>query len=122
MISAAATGTNVDVNIGNISVVNSNKVQTEIEHIINGTTSYNDNDRLLLELFSCYADRLEALQCRSDLDQLKDSSTPEPAPQNAKQRLVGFLRKSAQKVGGVAEQVAVKTLSEYLESILKGRM
>jgi hypothetical protein len=120
LISAAATGTNVAVNIGNISVVNSNKVHTEIEHLINGSISYNDNDRFLLKLFSCYADRLEALQCRSDLDQLKDSSTPEPARQNAKQRLVGFLRKSAQKVGGVAEHVAVKTLSEYLESILKG--
>lgn len=121
IVSVAAGGT-VSINIGNLSVVNSQKVHNEVENIINGTMVYNDNDRVLLDLFSRYNDGLEALQCRSDLDQLKDDTVTEPARQNAKQRLTGFLRKAANKAGDIVGNIAVETLTGYLDSLLKGGM
>jgi len=120
LLSAAATGGNVQVNIGTISVQQAERIQTEVHQIVNGSIYYNDNDKLLIELFSRYAEGIQALQCRSDLDQLKDISTPEASRRNAKQRLSGFLRKAAQKAGQTAERVAVETLSKYLESLIKG--
>ena len=122
LISAVATGGNVSINIGNMSIVNSEKVQNEIDKVINGSIEYNDNDKLLFNLFSQYADGLEALQCRSDLDQLKDTTVAKPERQNAKQRLTGFLRKSVKKAGEITEKIAVEALSLYLESLLKGNM
>lgn len=120
LVTAAATGANIVINIGTVSVVNADKVHTQVEQLINGSVTYNSDDKHLMELFTLYADRLEALQCRSDLDQLKDKSAPEPTRQTAKQRLVGFLRKAAYKSGEVVEKVAVTALSKYLESLFKG--
>lgn len=120
IVSAAATGGTVSINIGSLSVIDSPKVHYEVEKLINGSIVYNDNDRLLFDIFSRYADGLESLQCRSDLDQLKDNTVAEPARQNAKQRLNGFLRKAANKAGEMAEKIAVETLSRYLDSLLKG--
>ena len=120
LISAVATGGNVAINIGNMSIINSQKIHNEVEKIINGSIIYNDNDKLLFDLFSRYAGGFEALQCRSDLDQLKDATVAEPARQNAKQRLTGFLRKSAKKAGEITEKVAVEALSLYIESLIKG--
>lgn len=114
------TGGNVEVNIGSLSVIKAKKIHTEVEHLINGSVTYNESDKALLELVGRYAERLEAIQCKSDLDQLKDPSTQDLARQNAKQRLIGFLRKAAKKAGDVAENVAVETLSIYLESLLRG--
>jgi hypothetical protein len=119
LLAAAATGQNVQINVGTMSVINAEHIQTEVDQIINGHVSYTSNDHALLDLVARYAERLEALQCRSDLDQLKDASTAEPARQNAKQRLVGFLKKVAQKTGSMAERVAVEALARYLESVLK---
>lgn len=120
ILTAAATGGNIAINIGSLSVVNAAKIQTEVEQLVNGSVNYGSNDKLLLDLFSRYADRLEALQLRSDLDQLKDKSTPEPTRKTAKQRLLGFLRKAAHKAGEMAEKVAVEALSKYLESVFMG--
>ncbi len=122
LLTASATGANVSVNIGNLSVVNAHNISTVVDSVVNGSIAYNDNDKLLLTLFQRYADGLEALQCRSDLDQLKDDSVSEPTRQNARQRLVGFLRKAAKKAGEVAETVAVDVLTKYLDSLLKGAL
>lgn len=119
LLSAAATGGNVQINVGSISVKQANKIHNEVNKIVNNSLSYNDNDKILIELFSRYADGFQALQCRSDLDQLKDKSVPETSRKNAKQRLLGFLRKAAKKAGQIAEKVAVETLSNYLESLIK---
>ncbi|MBT6337830.1 MAG: hypothetical protein HOJ48_00890, partial [Desulfobacula sp.] len=92
----------------------------EVEKIINGSIVYNDNDKLLIELFSKYAEKLESLQYRSDLDQLKDHTVAEPSRKNSKQRLVGFLLKTCKKAGGVVEKVAVEALKQYLDSLMNG--
>lgn len=122
IVTAAATGEAISININNLSVVNSQKIHNEVEKIINGPILYNDNDKQLLNLFSRYTDGLETLQCRSDLDQLKDNTIAEPERQNARQRLTSFLLKAAKKAGGVAEKVAIGALSQYLDALLKGGM
>jgi hypothetical protein len=117
---AAVTGSNIAINIGTLSIIGEQKIHTEIEHLFNGEVVYNERDKQLHALFEQHAEALEVLQCRSDLDQLKDRSTPEPTRQNAKQRLVGFLKKAAIKTGEVAEKVLIETSTRYLESLLKG--
>jgi len=120
LVSVAAGGSGVVVNIGGISIQQAKSIQAEVNQLVNGSIEYNQNDQALMQLFSQYADSLEAVQSRSDLDQLKDQSAPEPARQNAKQRLCGFLRKAAQRAGEAAEKIAVGALTGYLESLLKG--
>jgi hypothetical protein len=120
LVGTLAAAGNISINVGSLSVVNAQAVSAVIDSVVNGSITYNDNDRQLLALFERYATGLEALQCRSDLDQLKDESVSEPNRQNASQRLVGFLRKAAVKAGEVAEKVAVTTLTKYLETLLKG--
>ncbi len=120
LLAVGSTGARVEVNIGSVSVVKEQEIRTAIEQLVIGNVVYNEEDRELFGLFERYADRLEALSCRADLDQLKDKSVPEPTRRNAKQRLLGFLRKAAAKATDVAENVAVGTLTKYLESLAKG--
>jgi len=120
LLSSIATGKNIVINIDNKSIINSQNSHNEIGKLINETNVYNENDEQLIGLFSKYADGIESLQCRSDLDQLKDDTVAEPARRNAKQRLLGFLRKAAHKTVDVAEKITVEVLSKYLESMLKG--
>jgi hypothetical protein len=120
LLGVAATGSNVAINVGSISVINETRVRNEIEHIVNGSVSYNENDKRLLELVSKFADQLGALQCRSDLDQLKDSSMSEVTRQNAKQRLLAFLSKVGRKTGEIAQTVATEALKHYVDSVFKG--
>jgi hypothetical protein len=110
----------LNFNINNLSLVNVHSIEQALGPLISTTIEYNQNDKMLLELFKRYADSIESLQCKSDLDQLKDGSIPEQSRQNAKQRLVGFLRKAASKAGKVAEKVAVETLTKYLQSLAAG--
>ncbi len=55
------------------------QIVTRADQIVNGGINYTTQDREIMHLLLRFADRLEALQLRSDLDQLKDPSTPEPA-------------------------------------------
>jgi hypothetical protein len=110
----------IKVNIGSISVVNAETVRNEIEQVMNGNITYSAYDEELLRVFAQHAERLEALQARSDLLQLKDPSTPEATKISAVQRIKGLLRRVASKGAEVAEKVAVEALSTYLQSLLKG--
>jgi len=119
LLSAISTGGNVEINIGNISISQAHNVQTEVDKIVNGSISYNDNDKALLDLIKRYADGIQAFQYRSDIDQLKDQSTSDSEKKSAKERLFIFLRKTSAKAGEVVEKVAVETLSKYLQSLTK---
>ena len=90
----------------------------QVERVITGV-EYNEIDRQLLAVINNNTNDLQALQYRSDLDQLKDSSASEIARRNSKQRLVAFLRKAAHKAGDVAQKVATEALTKYLESLIK---
>jgi hypothetical protein len=68
-----------------------------------------------------FADRMESLQLRSDLDQLKDPSSPQTAKLTGKQRLVAFLHRAGAKAVEVGGKVAVEALSKYLEGLLLGK-
>lgn len=116
---SVASGGHVEINIGNIAITQAQRIQTEVDQIVNGSVQYNENDKALMELLSQHLDGFEPIQSQPDLDQLKDSSGPEQSRQNAKQRLCGFLRKAAQRAGGAAKDVAVGVLTQYLDSLLK---
>ena len=111
----------VAISVDTINVVTGDQIVTRADQIVNGGINYTTQDREIMHLLLRFADRLEALQLRSDLDQLKDPSTPEPAKLTGKQRLVAFLHRAATKAGEVTEKIAVETLSKYLESLLSGK-
>ena len=117
----AAPGTNVTINIGKVSVASSNRIRNEIDQLITGSAiSYNESDRELLKLIASSTNRLEALQSQSDLDQLKDVSVPDPTRRNARQRLISFLSRVAQRGGEVAQSVATEALKHYVDSLISG--
>ena len=118
LIPVVPKGSVLHVNFENVSVVNAN-VQTEIDQLVNGSITYNDNDKLLHELFDNYAVGIEATQLRSDLDQLKDSSIPEANRATAKQRIMSFLRKAGAVGGKVLEKTTTASLSKYLLELMQ---
>lgn len=120
IISAIATGGNITVNVSNMLINNTQQIHNEAKNIINGDVICNKNDKKIIELISKYADGLEALQCHSDLEQLKDNSIDEPKRRNSKQRLLSFLKKAARKTIDIAEKAAIEGLSLYIGSLLTG--
>lgn len=118
LIPVASTGSVLHVNFENVSVINTN-VQTEIDQLINGSITYNDNDKVLQELFANNAVGLEAAQLHSDLDQLKDTSIPEASRATAKQRIMSFLRQTGAAGGKVLEKTTIASLSKYLVELMQ---
>jgi hypothetical protein len=108
----------LNITVGDISVIKGKRIQAEINKMINGSIVYNKNDKALIKLFEKYAERIAAIQLKSDLDQLKDSSVAETSRTTAKQRILTFLRKAANIAGKSAEKVAVSALSKYLEGLM----
>jgi hypothetical protein len=109
----------VSINVNNIVGKGDVSIQNEVSRIINGDEAYNEQDQKLLQLFERYANRLESVQLRSDLDQLKDTSMPDKTQKNARQRLVSFLFRIGTKVGEHATDIGIKTLLAYLESLMR---
>jgi hypothetical protein len=103
-----------------MSIVNANQVSSEIGQLINGEVTYGIEDSAILQLIAKHDEKLQAIQYKSDLDLLKDPSSSEPSKTNAKQRLSGFLRRAAAKLGETGERIAVDVLSSYLEKLSKG--
>jgi hypothetical protein len=121
LLSLANDPAPIEINIGSLSIVSGDQVLTLAEQVINGGIVYNTQDKELLTLFRQYAERLESLQLRSDLDQMKDESSPPPSKMTAKQRIVAFLHRAASKAASVSEKVAVEALSNYLEGLASGK-
>jgi len=122
LIPAFSNVGNVSINIGDVSFVNKKNLQTEIHKMINGSIIYNEKDKVLLDLFEKFTDRIETVQLKSDLDQLKDLSVAETSRTTAKQRILTFLRRASSEAGKVAEKVAVSSLSKYIESLMMSGM
>lgn len=102
--------------ISNSSVVINPGIQSYIEQAIYGDIHYTTEDKELLHFFDRYAERLEAIRLRSDLEQFKDPSSSEVERKTAKQKIAGFLSKVAPAIG----QSALTVLTAYLEKILTG--
>lgn len=109
---------NVDplITISNSSVIINPGLQSYVEQAIYGDIHYTAEDRKLLELFEKYTERLETVLLRSELEQLKDTSSPTVERETAKQKIVGFLSKVAPAIG----QSALTILTAYLEKLLIG--
>ena len=102
----------VNINILN-PTVNNNAIT---DSIINGDINYTSKDKQLIELFQKYTEGLEVIRLKSELEQLKDTSSPEDIRKTAKQKVVGFLYKVAPAIG----QTALTVLTAYLEKLLTG--
>ncbi len=109
----------ISINVSNIVSNGDVSVQNEVSRIINGDMVYNEQDQRLLQLFESYASRLESVQLRSDLDQLKDTSTPDKTKKTARQRIVSFLYRIGTKLGEHATDIGIKALAAYLESLMR---
>lgn len=109
----------ISINVTNVVSDGDVSVQNEVSRIINGDVVYNEKDQQMLGLFDRYADRLESVQLRSDLDQLKDTSTPIKSKKTSKQRILSFLYRVGSKVGETVIEIGVKALTVYLESLIK---
>jgi len=108
----------ISINVNKIVSNGDVSIQNEVSRIINGDITYNEQDQRLLQLFESYASRLESVQLRSGLDQLKDTSTPDKTKKTARQRIVSFLYRVGTKLGKNATDVGIKALSAYLESLM----
>ena len=109
----------ISINVSNVASNGEVSIQNEVSRIINGDVAYNERDQRLLELFESYASRLESVQLRSDLDQLKDSSTPDKTKKTARQRILSFLYRVGSKVGEKATDIGINALAAYMESLMR---
>jgi hypothetical protein len=109
----------ISINVSNIVSKGDVSTQNEVSRIINGDITYNEQDQRLLQLFGSYASRLESVQLRSDLDQLKDTSSPDKSKKTSRQRIVSFLYRVGTKLGEHATDLGIKALAAYLESLMR---
>jgi hypothetical protein len=108
------------INLPQVSVRNTTAIQSIVGQVVHGDITYNEEDRQLATLFNQYASQLEAIQLQSDLEQLKDESTPQSGKQTAKQRLLAFLYRTAETAGDAAVKIATSVLVEYLKNLSTG--
>lgn len=106
----------LSITISNSSVIINPGIQSYVEQAIYGDIHYNTEDKELLRLFERYAERLESVILRSELEQLKDTSSSEAERKTAKQKIAFFLSKVAPAIG----QSALTVLTAYLEKVLIG--
>lgn len=105
------------LNLGSMSGSNSSQMSQEIGKILNSGVVYSHEDERIIELINNYADRVSALQLRSDLDQAKTPEIPETDRKVARGRIASFLFSLASKAG---EEIVKRSASELVEYVLKG--
>ena len=74
----------INIAISNSSVIINPGIQSYVEQAIFGDIHYNTEDKQLLHLFEIHTERLESVLLRSDLEQLKDTSSSEVERKTAK--------------------------------------
>lgn len=108
----------VTINVAPGSISVNSKVA--LENIVSGGIQYTNEDRAIIELLSKVQNQVEAIQLRSDLDRLKDSSTSPEEKRTAVQKLKGFLYSAGNIVGKTVENICTEALVAYLNSLTKG--
>ena len=106
----------LSITISNSSVTINPGLQSYIEQAIYGDIHYTTEDKELIHLFAKYTEGLETVRLKSELEQLKDETSPEAERKTAKQKIAGFLSKVAPAIG----QSALPVLTAYLEKVLTG--
>lgn len=110
----------VTISIGTISVNGSTNSSAYIGHLINGNITYTQEDKKLIELFNEYADKITAIHLKSELEQLKDQTTPKETKSTARQKIVSFLYTTASTVGNKALETSIQVLIDYLAKLTTG--
>ncbi|MBY3621375.1 hypothetical protein CA600_28590 [Paenibacillus sp. VTT E-133280] len=107
---------NVDtVNIHNPQILSN--VRGIIAKEINGGLNYNDFDEQLLRIFKDKtSSKIEYLNLKTALDELKDETTPETNKVTAMQKIKEFTVKAGSSIG----QVGLNLLEKYIENLLLG--
>lgn len=107
----------LSITISNSSVTINPGLQSYIEQAIYGDIHYTTEDKELIHLFAKYTEGLETVRLKSELEQLKDETSPEAERKTAKQKIAGFLSKVAPAIG----QSVLTVLTAYLEKLLTGK-
>jgi hypothetical protein len=81
-------------------------------------SSLAETELALRRAFEAFASRLEAVQLKSNLDQLKDESSSRSEKTSAGQRISGFLYKVAGKIGSEAVSQSTKMMLDYVASLV----
>ncbi|UUZ82755.1 hypothetical protein LJK88_01555 [Paenibacillus sp. P26] len=103
------------VNINNPQIISN--VRGIIAKEINGGLNYNEYDEQLLSLFKDKtSSKLEYLQLKTALDELKDETTPEINKVTALQKIKEFTLKAGSSIG----QVGLNLLEKYIEKLISG--
>lgn len=115
------TGNSAPVNVSLMGGLASQEVEDQVINagsIVAGDVSYSLQDEALLSLFREYASRVQAIELRSDFDQLKDSSSKAASRQTARQRLQAFLYKVGEKAVEKSAGLGLDALIGYLQSLV----
>ena len=107
----------ISITISNSAIGDNPNVRNILEQAFNGNITYTIEDRQIMDLFERYAEHLEAIILKSQLELLKDKTAPDQEKRTAKQKIVGFLSKVAPAIGNSALTV----LTAYLEKLLIGK-
>ncbi len=98
----------------NLTININQKIYEKIEGIVidefSGSLQYNNNEKLLLELFQKYEEN-SYNELKSALNELKDNSVPTKYKIESKQKIKNFLIKFGSKMG----DVAFNLLQKYIE-------
>lgn len=107
LLSIMNTSGPITINYTNVTAEQGAVIQSIIAQEVNGNIAYTPEDNRLIELFDKYADKLQSLQLKSELDQLKDDSMPEDQRKTSKQKILSFLYKFGKYMGDNAMQVLI---------------
>lgn len=106
----------VTIHFANVTAEQGAVIQSLVAGAVNGNITYVPEDNLLIELFDKHVERLQALQLKSELDQLKDDSMPDDQRKTSKQKILSFLYKFGKYIG----DNAMKVLIAYVEKQITG--
>jgi len=94
--------------------------QAYVDKMMAGNVTYTEEDREILALIGTVKNEVESLRLRSELERLKDESTPPDERRTAVQKLKSFVYKSAKYLAKKTDEVGTEVLIRYLESKIKG--
>jgi hypothetical protein len=88
------------------------------DQIVAGDITYTSQDKEILSLIDRVAGDVEALALKSELERLKDETTPPEQRKTGVQKLKSFLYRAGRHLGGKATDIGIKVLVAYLESLI----
>jgi hypothetical protein len=116
LLNISGNSGSLNLHLGELALGDQRNISQVVGDVIEGSITYNDEDRRILNIIEQHATRLEGVQLKSDLDQVKDKSTPLEQKKTSMQRIAGFLYKEAGKVADHVAQEVIKAAIKYVMS------